>query len=260
MSKNRIKLITDDCLNVLKSIPDESIDLILLDPPYNISLTDWDTFTDYISWAELWIDEAYRVLKQNGNCMIFGGTQFEGKKTGDLYELIHHVRHNTKFNIVNTIVWYYKNGISAKRFFANRHEEIIWIVKSKKYYFDLDSVRVPYDEETRGLYLKDKRLNPENVNKGKNPTNVWEIGRLNGNSKERVGHPTQKPKELIRRIIRGLSPENGQVLDFFAGSCVTGIVAIEENRSVTLCDVDSSSKDYLRKQFNNVHLNLDEFL
>lgn len=260
MLEKRIQLKIDDCLNVLDTIPDESIDLILLDPPYNINLTDWDTFEDYISWAELWINEAYRVLKKNGNCVIFGGTQFEGKKTGDLYELIHHIRHNTKFNIVNTIVWYYKNGISSKRFFANRHEEIIWLVKNKNYYFDLDAVRIPYDEETKALYLKDKRLNPENVVKGKNPTNVWEIGRLNGNSKERVGHPTQKPKELIRRIIRGLSSKNAHVLDFFAGSCVTGIVAIEENRSVTLCDIDLTSELYLKIQFENSHFNLEDFM
>ncbi|MGH1789807.1 DNA-methyltransferase [Enterococcus faecalis] len=260
MLKNTIQLTIDDCLNVLEKLPNESVDLILLDPPYNISLADWDVFTDYISWAQLWINEAYRVLKKDGNCVIFGGTQFEGKKTGDLYELIHHIRHNTKFNIVNTIVWYYKNGISAKRFFANRHEEIIWIVKSKKYYFDLDAVRVPYNKETKTLYLKDKRLNPDNVEKGKNPTNVWEIGRLNGNSKERVGHPTQKPKELIRRIIQGLCPENGQVLDFFAGSCVTGIVAVEEKRSAILCDTDPLSKEYLKKHFDNTLFSLEDFL
>lgn len=103
-------------------------------------------------------------------------------------------------------------------------------------------------------------MNPETIEKGKNPTNVWEIGRLNGNSKERVGHPTQKPKELIRRIIRGLSPENGQVLDFFAGSCVTGIVAIEEKRSAILCDTNPLAKDYLKKHFDNTLFNLDDFL
>lgn len=260
MHKNTLKLSIQDCLLTLKSIPNESVDLILLDPPYNISLTDWDTFEDYISWAKLWINESYRVLKKSGNCVIFGGTQFEGKKTGDLYELIHYIRHNTPFSIVNTIVWYYKNGISARRFFANRHEEIIWIVKNKKYYFDLDSVRIPYDEDTKKLYLKDKRLNPESVKKGKNPTNVWEIGRLNGNSKERVGHPTQKPKELIRRIVKGLSPKNGMVLDFFAGSCVTGIVSIEEKRSVQLCDIDSLSEEYLKSQFHNSNIPLNKFL
>lgn len=97
-------------------------------------------------------------------------------------EIIYYVRHYTKFRLVNTIIWYYKNGMGAHRFFANRHEEVIWLTKSDRYYFDLDSVRIKYDEDTLNLYLKDKRLNPEMVKKGKNPTNVWEISRLNANN------------------------------------------------------------------------------
>ncbi|PTK20780.1 site-specific DNA-methyltransferase [Staphylococcus haemolyticus] len=260
MKNNKIKLKIDDCLNVLKDIPSESIDLVLLDPPYNIDIMDWDNFEDYIEWAKLWISETYRVLKSNGNCVIFGGTQFGNKKNGDLIELIYYIRHYTKFRMVNTIIWYYKNGISAKRFFANRHEEIIWITKNKNYYFNLDSVRIPYDNKTKSLYLKDKRLNPENIEKGKNPTNVWEIGRLNANSKERVGHPTQKPKELIRRLIKSLSPENGLVLDFFAGSCVSGIVALEENRFSILCDNDPATLNYFRKQLKNINLKYEDYV
>ncbi|MFM7366891.1 MAG: DNA methyltransferase, partial [Sphaerospermopsis kisseleviana] len=102
-------------------------------------------------------------------------------------------------------IWNYPNGMSAHRFFANRHEEIAWFAKTSKYYFDLDAVREPFDEATKIEYLKDKRLRPESVEKGRNPTNVWKIPRLNGNSKERVGHPTQKPRQLIQRIIRSLS-------------------------------------------------------
>ena len=82
-----------------------------------------------------------------------------------MISIIQHVRHNTKFKLINTIIWYYKNGMSARRFFANRHEEVIWLVKSNDYYFDLDSVRVPYTEEQLKLALKDKILNPENTRK-----------------------------------------------------------------------------------------------
>lgn len=73
---------------------------------------------------------------------------------------------------------------------------------------------MPYTDEQLKLALKDKRLNPENTQKGKNPTNVWEIGRLNGNSKERVGHPTQKPVEIIERLVKALSYPGSLVLDF----------------------------------------------
>ena len=110
------------------------------------------------------------------------------------------------------------------------------------------------------LYKKDKRLNVDNLEKGKNPTNVWEIGRLNANSKERVGHPTQKPKEIIRRLIKSLTQEGGLVLDFFAGSGVTGVVAIEENRSAILGDIDPMTKKYLIRHFDNAKLNLSEYI
>ena len=254
-SSTRQALIIDDCLNVLKKLPDNSVQLILLDPPYNLDISIWDTFDNYIEWAAQWLNEAYRILSPNGSCVIFGGTQFQDVKSGDLIEIIYYTRHMTKFRWVNTVVWYYKNGMSAHRYFANRHEEAIWLTKTDKYYFDLDSVRVKYDEETMLLYMKDKRLNPTNVEKGKNPTNVWEIGRLNGNSKERVGHPTQKPLEIVRRFVKSLSYPDSTVLDFFAGSGTTGRVCIEEDRNCIMVDSDPQSREYFKH-----HLDLMEEL
>src|SRR6185312_1753433 len=92
------------------------------------------------------------------------------------------------------------------------------------------------------IYKRDKRLNAENLDKGINPTNVWKIPRLNGNSKERVGHPTQKPKELIGRIVRSLSFPGSTVLDFFAGSGVTSRVAIETRRHSISSDMTGPSR------------------
>lgn len=236
-----------DCCDFLKQLPNESVQLICLDPPYNLELAGWDIYDNYIEWAAKWLDEAYRVLSKNGSMIIFGGIQFRDVKSGDLIDIIHYVRHNTKWKLVNTIIWYYKNGMSAHRYFANRHEEAIWLVKSNDYYFDLDAVRVPYSEEDLKAALKDKRLNPENTMKGKNPTNVWQIGRLNGNSKERVGHPTQKPVEIIERIVKSLSYPGSVVLDFFAGSGTVGRVCITEGRHCLLCDSDESTNNYFDK-------------
>lgn len=242
-----------DAVEALKSIPDNTIQLILIDPPYNLDLDYWDTFENYLEWAKLWLDEIYRVLAPSGNCVIFGGFQYQDLKKGDLLEILHYTRHSTKLRFVNLVIWYYRNGMSAHRFFANRHEEAVWLSKTNKYYFDLDSVRTPYDEETKKLYKKDKRLNPETVDKGKNPTNVWEISRLNGNSKERVGHPTQKPIEIIRRFVRGLSYPGSLVLDFFAGSGTTGRVCIEEGRNSILVDNDSSLNNYLQSHIEKMN-------
>ena len=245
--KTKICLNIMDCCDFLKAIPDNSVQLICIDPPYNLELADWDIYDNYIEWAAKWLDEAYRVLSMDGSMVIFGGIKFRDVKSGDLIDIIHYIRHNTKFKLINTIIWRYKNGMSAHRYFANRHEEVIWLAKSNDYYFDLDSVRVPYSEKELALALKDKRLNPENTMKGKNPTNVWEIGRLNGNSKERVGHPTQKPIEIIGRFVKALSYPGSVVLDFFAGSGTVGRVCITEGRHCLMCDNAITSIEYFKK-------------
>lgn len=244
-----------DSITILKEIPDSSVDFILLDPPYNISIEDWDKFDCYISWAKSWLNEIERILKPTGNCVIFGGFQYRDLKSGDLLEIQHYLRYNSSLLFVNLIVWSYNNGIGARRFFSNRHEEIVWYAKTKKYYFDLDSVRIPYDEETKKIYKKDKRLNHSTIELGKNPTNVWNIARLNANSKERVGHPTQKPYKLIKRLIKALSKEGDIVLDFFAGSGVTGKICIEENRNSILIDKDFQLIKYFKRHLKNIEIN-----
>ncbi len=264
---------TEDAIQFLKKVPDNSIQLILIDPPYNLDLDTWDTFDNYLNWAKQWLDEVYRILSPTGSCVIFGGFQYQDLKKGDLLEILHYTRHHTDLRFTNLVIWYYKNGMSAHRYFANRHEEAVWLTKTKKYYFDLDSVRAQYSPEQKKLALKDKRLIPANIEKGKNPTNVWEIGRLNGNSKERVGHPTQKPMELIRRFVKSLSYEGSIVLDFFAGSGTTSRVCVEENRHSIMVDSDKQMLEYFSQHIKNknnslldkpfeqhVDKNLDEIL
>lgn len=242
-----------DCCDFLKQIPDNSIQLVCIDPPYNLSLADWDSYDNYIAWASKWLNEAYRVLSDSGSMVIFGGIQFRDVKSGDLIDIIQYIRHNTKFKLINTIIWYYKNGMSAHRYFANRHEEIIILAKTNNYYFDLDAVRIPYTAEQLKIALKDKRLNPENTRKGKNPTNVWEIGRLNGNSKERVGHPTQKPVEIVERFVKALAYPGSIVLDFFAGSGTVGRACILNGRHCLMCDNDKATIDYFNKHLQLMH-------
>lgn len=237
-----------NCIELLKNIPDNSIQLIICDPPYNILMEKWDNYENYTDWSSEWIKESKRVLRPEGSLIIFGGLQYQGEqKGGDLLNLISYIRKNMNLILANLIIWNYPNGMGAQRFFANRHEEIIWFAKTKKYFFDLDAVRIPFDEETKKIYKRDKRLLHSSIDKGKNPTNVWRIPRLNGNSKERVGHPTQKPKEIIRRLIRSLSYPGSTILDFFAGSAVTSIVAYEENRNSICGDKSEKIFNYFKK-------------
>ena len=249
-------VLVKDCCDLLRLIPDESIQLIVCDPPYNILMEEWDKYSNYIEWVDTWLTDAERVLAPTGNIVIFGGLQYQAEAgSGDLLTLISHLRNKSQMLLVNLIIWNYPNGMSAQRFFANRHEEIAWFGKTKKYYFDLDSVREPYDEKTKNAYLKDKRLRPESIEKGRNPTNVWRMTRLSSNSKERVGHPTQKPHAVIQRLVRSLSYPGSTVVDFFAGSCVTTRVAIEEGRHSIASDIDPAIKGYFEKQLDRVNFN-----
>jgi len=243
---------TEDAVEFLKRLPASSVQLILIDPPYNLDMASWDTFSNYMNWAEQWLKEAERVLKDSGNFVIFGGYQYQDIKKGDLLEIMHHLRHKTNLLFVNLIIWYYKTGMGAHRFFSNRHEEILWYGKTKKYYFNLDSVRIPFDDKTKEMYKRDKRLNPASIEKGKNPTNVWQIERLIANSCERVGHPTQKPLGVIRRLVKGLSYPGSVVLDFFAGSGTTGRICIEEKRHSILVDNDKKTIDYFNKHLEKM--------
>ncbi len=254
-------VVVRDCLELLAELPSDSVQLIICDPPYNIQVAGWDSHSRYVDWAAKWLLEAERVLSKTGSIAIFGGLQFQGEAgSGDLLSLMQHLRVSSRMLLVNLIVWNYPNGMSAQRFFASRHEEIAWFAKSSKYLFDLDAVREPYDEETKKTYLRDPRLRPESVEKGRNPTNVWQICRLNGNSLERVGHPTQKPRALIQRLVKALSYPGSVVLDFFAGSGVSTRVAIEEWRHSIAGDIDPALPNYLAKQLGNMRAESPDLL
>jgi site-specific DNA-methyltransferase (adenine-specific) len=246
-------VVTGDCLETLGRIPSGTIQLVICDPPYNINVAGWDALNDYVDWAGRWLSEIERVLAPSGNLVLFGGLQYQAEAgSGDLLSLLAWMRTHSRMLLANLIIWHYPNGMSAQRFFANRHEEIAWFARTPRYYFDLDAVRTQLDPVTLATYKRDKRLNPLNLDKGINPTNVWKISRLNGNARERVGHPTQKPRELIDRIVRALSYPGSTVLDMFAGSGVTGRVAIETGRHSILGDADPQLPVFLARHLAQI--------
>lgn len=246
------RLYVADIADVLPQLPDGSAQLVICDPPYNLRLADWDRHTDYLAWAKTWLDQCQRILTTNGSLVIFGGLQYQNDHGGDLLEIMHYLRHQSALKLVNLIVWNYPNGTSAHRFFANRHEEIAWYVKGKDYVFNLDAVRERFDAATQARYARDRRLRPESLAKGKNPTNVWRIGRLTANARQRTGHPTQKPRQLIERLILALSHPGQCVLDPFAGSAVTTRIATQHARHSIIIDSDPCLPKYLDHQLRDL--------
>lgn len=232
-------LISGDCLSELKSIKDKSVNLVVADPPYFQVLlgekwdNEWESAEAYINWCVEWVRECKRVLTDDGLMYIFGQ---HGKREHTWIHLCSRLSNELQFH--DLIIWdravgYNERGDS----FTPQYEMILSLRKSaeSKPFFNKDAVRTPYDEETISEYLKDKRYKDReareaHLRKGKYATNILRVPSLKGTTKEKVGHPSQKPIELISMLIRSSSPEGGLVLDPFLGSGTTAIAAALHGR------------------------------
>jgi DNA modification methylase len=196
----------------LATLPPDSVDLIIADPPYNLGKDygnnkDKKTREDYLEFTKTWLTEAVRVLKPTGSLYVFMGFRFISRLCillEDEFEL--------KFN--SWITWHYTQGMGRKTGFSPRHEDILLFTKSDDYTFDLDDVRIPQ-----------KYYRERNNMAGANPGDVWQFSHVHYCSAERLPHPTQKPEALLERMIRASSSEGDIVLDPFVGSGTTCRVA-----------------------------------
>ena len=213
-----------DVLEALDTIPDNSVDLIFADPPYNIGKDfagckdKWKSDEDYLKWCYIWIDKCIQKLKPSGAFYVMTSTQF--MPFFDLY-----IR--KKITILSRIVWTYdSSGVQAKKYFGSLYEPILFCVKNKDHYtFNANDILVE-DKTGSQRKLSDYRKNPpQPYNDKKIPGNVWNINRVRYRMEEYENHPTQKPVELLERIIKASSNLNDTVLDPFSGSFTTGFVA-----------------------------------
>jgi len=219
-----IKLILGDCLEVLRDLHAESVDLIFADPPYNLSgensLTvyagkpvrcdkgEWDKIENLHEFNRKWIGECIRVLKSHGTIWI-SGTLHNHPSIGVALKQL-------GLWIINDIVWYKPNAtplLSRNRLVPST--EIIWVAaKSKKYFFNYEMARRMYN--------------------GKQMRNLWEIRA----QKHVTSHPTEKPEKLLERIILIGSKQGDTILDPFMGSGTTGVVAKRYNRNFIGIEID----------------------
>jgi DNA modification methylase len=201
-----------DCLEFLESIPDESVDLILTDPPYYIGYdggkgwdTQWKSDSDYLSWCESWTKQCFRVLKPNRMMCVFGTLKYDNflhykldvlNKIPDLYSQ-------------NEIVWSYNWGGRSKSNFARKHEYIWCYSKTPKFLFNEDEIRI-------GRKQKINIRTGKEFEKGTIPTCVWEKNNHTTSKEYCDWHPTQKPISILERFIqaytnpvisRGADPE-----------------------------------------------------
>jgi len=203
--------IVGDAVEELKKLPDNSIDLVCTDPPYNLGKDygnniDWKQWHEYEKFTLNWLSESRRVLKPTGSIYVFMGVKFISRLYLTLQELGFH------FN--GWITWHYTQGMGRTRGFSPRHEDILYFTKSDRFIFNLDDVRIPQ-----------KYYRKRNNMQGANPGDVWQFSHIHYSNPERVAHPTQKPEALMKRIILASSNKGDVVLDPFVGSGTTCVVA-----------------------------------
>ncbi|MEM7031964.1 MAG: site-specific DNA-methyltransferase [Chloroflexota bacterium] len=197
-----------DCLDLFATVPDQTIDLVIADPPYNLGKNygnnhDSKKFDDYLAFSQSWLYEAKRVLKPTGTLYCFMGVRF----ISYLYDIL---ERELDFMFNSWICWHYTQGMGRKRGFSPRHDDILMFNRSQNFIFNLDAVRVPQ-----------KYYRTRNNMRGANPGDVWEFSHVHYCQSNRQDHPTQKPEGLIERMVLASSNPGDQVLDPFAGSGTT---------------------------------------
>ncbi len=207
-----------NAVELFKSIKNNSIDLIVADPPYNLNKdygnkSDRQDFDSYIQFTKDWVREAKRVLKPTGTIYVFMGFRF----ISYLYQVL---EKDNGLNFNNWISWFYTQGIGKKKGFSPRHDDILMFTKTDKFTFNLDDIRVPQ-----------KFYRSINNMRGANPGDVWEFSHIHYCQENRQNHPTQKPEGLIERMVLASSNEGETVLDPFAGSGTTLRVCQQLNRN-----------------------------
>jgi site-specific DNA-methyltransferase (adenine-specific) len=230
LGNDKHKIIYADALEALKTIPDNSVDLIFADPPYNIGknfngkIEKWDTEDSYLEWCYEWIDLCVQKLKPNGSFYVMTATQFM-----PYFDI--HLR--KKLTILSRLVWSYdSSGVQAKKYYGSMYEPILFCVKDKNNYtFNNNDILVEAKTGAKRKLIDYRKAVPTVYNSEKVPGNVWEFSRVRYRMDEYENHPTQKPISLLERIIKASSNEGDLVLDPFSGTFTTCFVAKELNRN-----------------------------
>ena len=258
-----------DNLSVLPRLPNESFDLIYIDPPFNTGRTQSrtrtrtirdadgdrtgykgaryrtirlgsaafaDAFDDYLAFLEPRLREAYRLLRPTGSFFL----HIDYREVHYCKVLLDGIFGRAAF--LNEIVWAYDYGARSKRRWSAKHDNILFYAKNP------DDYVYRYADIDRIPYLAPSLAGPEKAARGKTPTDTWWHTIVSPNGKEKTGYPTQKPLAILNRIVRVHSNPDARVLDFFAGSGTTGEAAIRAGRSAVLIDDNSEALRVMAKR------------
>ena len=234
MKKKLNHITKKDCLQYLKTVDSNSVDLIVTDPPYFIGFDggegwdkQWKTERDYLKWCCQWTNELVRVLKDDRMMIVWGTLKTD---TFLKYKLM--LSLTNELRPQNEIVWSYNWGGRAKNNFARKHEYAWCYSKGDNFLFNDSDIRVERKVK------KNLRTGKDHT-QGTIPTCVWEKNN-HTTSKDHCGwHPTTKNLEILQRMIKAYSNENDTILDIFMGSGSTAIACKLTNRNYIGCELNN---------------------
>jgi site-specific DNA-methyltransferase (adenine-specific) len=268
------KIIFGDNLPVLRGLPDASVELIYIDPPFNTGkaqtrkslrtlrteggdrvgfqgkryttvklgeLEYQDIFDDFLAFLEPRLVEAQRVLKPTGSLYF----HIDYREVHYCKVLLDQIFGRASF--LNEIIWAYDYGARTKRKWPTKHDNILWYAKDPGHY------TYNYEAIERIPYMAPGLVGPEKAGRGKLPTDTWWHTIVATNGKEKTGYPTQKPLGILRRIIAASSNPGDTVLDFFAGSGTTGAACLELGRNFILVDDNPQALAVMAKRFARIN-------
>jgi site-specific DNA-methyltransferase (adenine-specific) len=236
--------LNEDCLTYLKKVESDSIDLVLTDPPFfdivkSVWDNQWKSEEEYLEWCKEWTTECVRVLRP-GKCLYVWGTT---KTDTFLKYKLDVLNSQNDLHYQNWIIWSYDWGGRTKKKFPRKHEDLLMYSKGKDFLFNADSVRIPYK------MAKNIREGAQNNPFGKLPTDVWNKNNHTTSLEYAGWHPTQKPLELLKRVIKAHTKEGDVVLDIFNGSGSTMIACELTNRKFAGCELN---KEYYEKSIERM--------
>ncbi len=220
------------CLDLLKSIPAGTVQLVVTSPPYNLG-KEYEKrlkLNDYLDQQAKVIAECARVLSQRGSICWQVGNYVDKGSIIPLDTVLYPIFNALGLQMRNRIIWHFEHGLHCSRRLSGRYETIIWFTKSKDYVFNLDPVRVPQKYPGK-KYFKGPKAGKYSCNPlGKNPGDLWVIPNVKSNHVEKTEHPCQFPVELIERLVLSMTNKNDWVLDPFLGTGTSIIAAIRHGR------------------------------
>lgn len=235
----RFQIENKDNLTFMRSLPDESMNLIVTSPPYNLNKAYEKKRSQdcYIEEQVAAIAESVRLLHPQGSICWQVGNYVDDGEIFPLDILLYQKFKDHGLKLRNRIVWTFGHGLHCQKRFSGRHETILWFTKGDDYVFNLDPVRIPSKYPDKKHFKGEKRGELSGNPLGKNPSDVWDIPNVKSNHVEKTDHPCQFPVGLVERLVLSLTDKNHNVLDPYMGVGSSTIAALKNDRNAFGCDI-----------------------